>query len=142
VSAGESEHTPNEHPEGRYRRVPAEWVAEAINEAIAGGRLRNAAVKQFLFEAASPDASGLSARGTERPEGLEWLRVEFVQSHPDDRQEMVRLLLYPVVRDGRVFIEARRFDKEDDPSGNRELMWEDEIRRANNAEIERLRGGW
>jgi hypothetical protein len=116
-------------------------MAESISEAEAEGRRRTAAIKRFLSEATSPDAFGLSAMGTEYPEGLEWLRVQFVQTHPGDRQEIMELVLYPVLRDGRLFIEAQRFDRQSDPSGRRLVKWEGDIRQQNRAEIERLRGG-
>ena len=88
---------------------------------------------QFLSEATSPDAFGLSAIGTERADGLEWLSIQFVQTHPGDRHEIVSLILRPVIRDGLLYIEASRFDKENDPSGNRAPEWEGKLKRSSSA---------
>jgi len=123
------------------RRSPPEQMAESIAEAEAAGRRRNAAIKRFLSEATSPDAFALSAMGTEHADGMEWLRVQFVQTHPGDREEIMELVLYPVLRDGRLLIEAARFDRQTDPSGQLGVRWEREIRRQNRAEIERLQAG-
>ena len=138
MSNGEDEREPGP----RLRAVPAEHLAQRIDEARAEGRPRNALVLQFLSEAASPDAFGLSAIGTERTDGLEWLSIQFVQTHPGDRHEIVSLILRPVIRDGLLYIEASRFDKENDPSGNRAPEWEGELKRLNSAELQRLRGQW
>lgn len=127
-----------EEPRRRQPPGPPEQMAESFAEAEAEGRPRNAVIKRFLSEATSPDAFGLSAMGSEYADGMEWLRVQFVQTHPGDREEIMQLILYPVLRNGRLFIEAARFDRQTDPSGQLAVRWEDDIRRQNRAEIERL----
>jgi hypothetical protein len=120
--------------------MSAEDSAESIDEIRAEGRPRNAVIKQFLSEALSPDTFGLTAWGAETVHGAEWLWFQYVQRHPDDREEHVRLVVRPVIRDGALYLEAARFDKLNDPSGARSIAWEDEVRRRNHEEIERLRG--
>lgn len=127
-----------EEPPRRRQRGRPEQMAESFADAEAEGRRRNAAIKRFLSEATSPDAFALSAMGSEYADGMEWLRVQFVQTHPGDREEIMQLILYPVLRNGRLLIEAARFDRQTDPSGQLAVRWEDDIRRQNRAEIERL----
>jgi hypothetical protein len=77
--------------------------------------------------------------GVESPDGIDWLRVQFVQTHPDDREEIMELVLYPVLRDGRLLLEVARFDRQSDPSGQLAVRWEREVRLQNRLEIDRLR---
>ena len=116
-------------------------MAEFFAEAEAEGRPRTAAIKRFLSEATSPDAFALSAMGSEYADGMEWLRVRFVQTHPGDREEIMQLIPYPVLRNGRLFIEAARFDRQTDPSGQLAVRWEDDIRCQSREEIGRLQTG-